>query len=649
MRFRIRFADKIVGIFILLAILGVAAVLILLGLNQRWFARDYAFWTRFASAEGISVGMSIKLKGFEIGRVDEIRLGRDNLVEVDFHVYDTYYPKVVPGSVLERTVSALGLGTGLLLHPGPGEVPALPEQSFIPSSDVEEGRLILASERGAAPSQNDPIATLLGQVQPVLVEIDRTVVAIRQVADTLNRDLQGRGAGPLASTLKDVAGTAREVNAIASRLEAIAANFREAKRRAERPHRPGPAAPGPQGLAGHGPGRRQPAVRPDQRQPRGAEIGHRPAGRVHPFREQHPAADPRAAGTGADHPGSGPGRAGGREEQPIAAGWGSVPARAADHFPELSGRGLLMRRFAALLVLPFALAAACSTAPKPKTEVVERKERAAEYSVSGNDRYARGDYRQALTLFRLALNENLAVDHQPGVGASYNSLGKAHLALGELEQAERYFREALRLAEKLDDPRLRAQSSSNLGELELARGRASQAEELLRAAVARLPSGEPGPEQAILLHNLGAALKLQERLPEALGYFQQALALNLRQERFEEAASNHYMIASIQSKQGDTAGALASLAEALRYDRRMERSLGTAKDLAALGLLYRKQGDEAAALDAYRRSLQVYQSLSLAEEARRLLPALIELAERAGFTGEAQTYRRLAAEPERRQ
>jgi phospholipid/cholesterol/gamma-HCH transport system substrate-binding protein len=225
MRFRIRFADKIVGIFILLAILGVAAVLILLGLNQRWFARDYAFWTRFASAEGISVGMPIKLKGFEIGRVDEIRLGRDNLVEVDFHVYDTYYPKVVPGSVLERTASALGLGTGLLLHPGPGEVPALPEQSFIPSSDVEEGRLILASERGAAPSQNDPIATLLGQVQPVLVEIDRTVVAIRQVADTLNRDLQGRGAGPLASTLKDVAGTAREVNAIASRLEAIAANL----------------------------------------------------------------------------------------------------------------------------------------------------------------------------------------------------------------------------------------------------------------------------------------------------------------------------------------------------------------------------------------------------------------------------------------
>jgi tetratricopeptide (TPR) repeat protein len=292
-----------------------------------------------------------------------------------------------------------------------------------------------------------------------------------------------------------------------------------------------------------------------------------------------------------------------------------------------------------------AAATGCSTAPKRPTQVVERKERAAQYAAAGNARYARADYRQALTFYRLALNENLAVDHTQGIAASYNSLGKAHLALGELQQAERYFREAQRLAEKLSDPRLQAQSSSNLSEINLARGQAAEAEELLRSALSRLPAGDPGPEQAILLHNLGAVLKAGQRLPEALGCFQQALALNLRHERFEEAASNYYMIASIQSRQGDPTAAVASLQEALRYDRLMERSLGIAEDLAALGLLYRRLGREEEALDAYRRSLQVYQSLSLAEQVRRLLPALIELAEKAGYAGEAQTYRQLAAEP----
>jgi phospholipid/cholesterol/gamma-HCH transport system substrate-binding protein len=225
MRFRIRFADKIVGIFILLAILGVAAALILLGLNQRWFARNYAFWSRFASADGLSVGMPIKLRGFEIGKVDRLSLGRDNFVEMEFHIYDTYRGKLVSGSVLEKATSALGLGTGLALHPGPSDAEPMPDFSLVPSSDSEEGRRLLAARRAASPAQNDPIAALLGQVQPVLEEIDLTVVAIRQVAETLNRDLQGQGSGPLASTLKGVAGTAREANAIAARLEAIAANL----------------------------------------------------------------------------------------------------------------------------------------------------------------------------------------------------------------------------------------------------------------------------------------------------------------------------------------------------------------------------------------------------------------------------------------
>jgi len=225
MRFRIRFADKIVGVFILLAILGVAAALILLGLNQRWFARDYAFWSRFSSADGLQAGMPIKLRGFEIGKVDRLSLGRDNMVEMEFHVFDTYFPKIVAGSVLEKVTSPLGLGTSLLLHPGPGDGPQLPELSLLPSSDMPEGRRLLAVERAAAP-QGDPIAALLGQVQPVLEEIDRTVVSIRTLSETLNGELQGRGSGPLAATLKDVAAASRQAGSVISQIEAVTVSLR---------------------------------------------------------------------------------------------------------------------------------------------------------------------------------------------------------------------------------------------------------------------------------------------------------------------------------------------------------------------------------------------------------------------------------------
>ena len=300
-----------------------------------------------------------------------------------------------------------------------------------------------------------------------------------------------------------------------------------------------------------------------------------------------------------------------------------------------------MRLALPALLLAAAALAACSTAPKPRTEVTERKDRAAQYAKAGNARYRLADYAQARTLFTLALNENIAVDYEEGIAASCNSLGKVHLALGELEAAERYFLEAGRLAKAGGFTRLEAQSSSNLGELFLERGQAQRAEQHLLEALALLPPGDTGEEAAVINHNLGAVLKKQERLPEAMAYFQKALEMNLGQERWEEAASNCYMIASIRSRLGDTDAAVAALNEALAFDRRMENSLGIAKDLAALGSLFRRQGNAPAALESYRKSLQVYQTLSLGAEVKRLLPVLIELAEQAGLPGEAQAYRGL--------
>ena len=70
MKFRIKHAQQVVGFFLLTAALALVVVLVFMGANQRWFARNYSFFSRFSSAEGITTGMSVRLKGFEIGNVD---------------------------------------------------------------------------------------------------------------------------------------------------------------------------------------------------------------------------------------------------------------------------------------------------------------------------------------------------------------------------------------------------------------------------------------------------------------------------------------------------------------------------------------------------------------------------------------------------
>ena len=78
MKLRMRFADQIVGVFVLLALVGIAVMLVFIGINQRWFARNYHFTSSFKTADGISAGMPIMMKGFAIGKVVKVSVCGSN-------------------------------------------------------------------------------------------------------------------------------------------------------------------------------------------------------------------------------------------------------------------------------------------------------------------------------------------------------------------------------------------------------------------------------------------------------------------------------------------------------------------------------------------------------------------------------------------
>jgi phospholipid/cholesterol/gamma-HCH transport system substrate-binding protein len=225
MKFRIRFAHQIVGIFVLLAILGIAALLILLGMNQRWFAKNYYFWSTFTSAAGLSVGMPIRLKGFEIGKINAISLTQDNMVEIEFYVIDTYYDKVLPNSVLELSSNPLGLGGGMLFfHPGKGPAEPLPEYSYIPSMDLEAGRALVREGLVDRPTGEDPIGSAIASLGPVLEEVKETLLVVKELAATLESELKGESSGPLSVVLNDLTETTEKINGVLDDLDRVAAN-----------------------------------------------------------------------------------------------------------------------------------------------------------------------------------------------------------------------------------------------------------------------------------------------------------------------------------------------------------------------------------------------------------------------------------------
>jgi phospholipid/cholesterol/gamma-HCH transport system substrate-binding protein len=213
MKFRIRFADQLVGAFLLAALLAVAVILVFVGINQRWFAKNYGFRSRFDSASGLSVGMPIMLKGFEIGKIERLELSADNQVDVLFSVQDTYYDRVIPNSVLELTSSPIGLGVTLNFHPGATGGQPQPEHAFIPSLDLPEGQELVAKGLVVIPKGEDVIGSVIAKLNPILDDVRTTLIQIKRVVGSVDLALQGRG-GPVGEMVVDLSRTPDKVNAL---------------------------------------------------------------------------------------------------------------------------------------------------------------------------------------------------------------------------------------------------------------------------------------------------------------------------------------------------------------------------------------------------------------------------------------------------
>lgn len=235
MRFRIRYADQIVGSFLLLGLVMLVSALIFLGLNQRWFEHSYIFASTFPSASGLSRGMPITLKGFEIGRVGTVNLTDENLVNVTFTIYEDYYSRIREHTVIQLTANPLGLGGGgLVIHPGKGER-QLPEGAYIPSYDSAEGKRLVRAGLVTLPESTDAVSSLLSGVDAALADVpllitnlNGTLVSLddllSEVTDTIRGDSTG---GPVTASLNHLNGILAQMEYIAANLEKTSAAFTE--------------------------------------------------------------------------------------------------------------------------------------------------------------------------------------------------------------------------------------------------------------------------------------------------------------------------------------------------------------------------------------------------------------------------------------
>lgn len=218
MKLNVKTIDKIVGLFILLAVIGLVVILIFLGLNQRWFKKNVYFYSKFNSAKSLIVGMPITLSGFEIGKVDNIDLNpREKIVILNFYIYEEFYEtSVTPNSIIELVSSPIGLGSGLVFHPGllKGEDDwrAIPEGDYIPAYNTEDGLSIAAKGLVDRSVTDDSIGSLLSQVNPIMQQIPPILFALKNVLVDVDEAFKGTRESQLGRTLFSVTGLLSSMN-----------------------------------------------------------------------------------------------------------------------------------------------------------------------------------------------------------------------------------------------------------------------------------------------------------------------------------------------------------------------------------------------------------------------------------------------------
>ena len=204
MKFKIKYADQIVGILSLLAIIALIFIIFLIGSTQKWFVPKHNYFTVISSASNISVGKAITYKGFEIGKIKSFSLGDDDKVIVNFYITDDYKSKIVRDSIIEILTSPLG--SSVVFYPGNSNS-FLPDNSFVPERSSEEAKSLIMNKRVSVVEQTDSINTILAMATTLVGDIDTLVKQI-------NIALEGKEDTPLTYTIT-------QLNAILTNLNHI--------------------------------------------------------------------------------------------------------------------------------------------------------------------------------------------------------------------------------------------------------------------------------------------------------------------------------------------------------------------------------------------------------------------------------------------
>ena len=211
--------EKKVGLFVISAIAAMAAAVVFMGLQQGIFTPKTLIYFLDDSGEDLNVGMAVKIRGFKIGKLREVKLNNAGKVEATMRI-DSSYMKWISDDSVARLEKKMFIGDSTIeITPGSPEKPRLEKNSMI--AFVRDRELTTVARAA------------MEEVKPVLLDIKKIIQYIDDPEGDFKSSIANinRLSGELMRTREQIdrlAGTVGEsVAGIVTGLEKIVQSLQE--------------------------------------------------------------------------------------------------------------------------------------------------------------------------------------------------------------------------------------------------------------------------------------------------------------------------------------------------------------------------------------------------------------------------------------
>jgi phospholipid/cholesterol/gamma-HCH transport system substrate-binding protein len=165
--------DRLVGVFVLVALLMVLGLFAIKVKSLKVFDRVVHYQTFMKNAQGISPETIVNISGIDVGRVTDIVFRDKNEINIHFFVYKNFQDLVRADSTGEVSKLSLVGDNIIIIKPGSPNLPMLSDDAIIPIKEPLVTDYLMMAEITPAIKK---FATLIADLSQVIDAIDPKLV-----------------------------------------------------------------------------------------------------------------------------------------------------------------------------------------------------------------------------------------------------------------------------------------------------------------------------------------------------------------------------------------------------------------------------------------------------------------------------------------